>query len=163
MPFGSARNCRTVMSAVMTTWQSQRTYLCNCDWDLSTNDAGMYGRSHVHSPRKAMNQLLTCPVPTPLCGTADGVVPGLSKSTHVHTHHFQNREYAMTTMLTSNRATITDVEAVRTILDRYHYPLTIDVVADGEAGAGTIKIHGKDTWAYALSVDDVQAQSTFKN
>ena len=69
----------------------------------------------------------------------------------------------MTTMLTSNRATITDVKAVRTILDRYHHPLTIDVVADGETGAGTIKIHGKDTWAYALSVDDVQAQSTFKN
>ena len=73
------------MSAVMTTWQSQRTYLCNCDWDLSTNDAGMYGRSHVHSPRKAMNQLLTCPVPTPLCGTADGVVPG-AFATHTCSH-----------------------------------------------------------------------------
>ena len=65
--------------------------------------------------------------------------------------------------VTSNKAKVTNVKALRKAIARFHSWLTIEVVAEGRSGAGTLSVHGDPGEATAVKVDKLAAIDTSKD
>ncbi len=65
--------------------------------------------------------------------------------------------------VTSKKANVKNVKALRKAIAKFHSWLTIEVVAEGKSGAGTLSVHDDDGKATAVRFDELAALDASKD